>query len=82
MKGYQDRQNSTIFAQMELEQDLGFILKGLKLRGMFNTNRKTNYSIDRTYKPYYFAKNPFARPDMSRAGKRLYRTKGRSEGNQ
>lgn len=54
MKGYQDRQNSTIFAQMELEQDLGFILKGLKLRGMFNTNRKTNYSIDRTYKPYYF----------------------------
>lgn len=28
------------------------------------------------------AKNPFARPDMSRAGKRLYRTKGRSEGNQ
>ncbi|WP_221659667.1 SusC/RagA family TonB-linked outer membrane protein [Bacteroides salyersiae] len=54
MKGYQDRQNSTIFAQMELEQDLNFIAKGLKLRGMFNTNRKTNYSINRTYNPYYF----------------------------
>lgn len=54
MKGYQEKQSSTMLAQFELKQDLGFITKGLNMRGTFNTTRRAVYSINRSYKPYFF----------------------------
>lgn len=53
-KGYKDRNQSLMMAQVELNQDLKFITKGLKARFMFNTNRRSDYGVKRQYNPYYF----------------------------
>lgn len=53
-KGYKDRNKSLMLAQVELRQDLSFITKGLKLRGMFNTNRRSEYGVNRQYNPFYY----------------------------
>jgi TonB-linked SusC/RagA family outer membrane protein len=53
-KGYKEYMTSQISAQFELKQDLNFLLKGLSLRGMFNTNRYSNYDINRFYNPFYY----------------------------
>lgn len=53
-KGYKDQKKSLMMAQVELNQDLKFITKGLKARFMFNTNRRSDYGVARQYKPYYF----------------------------
>jgi TonB-linked SusC/RagA family outer membrane protein len=54
VKGYRDTKTSLMLAQFELSQDLGMITDGLKLRAMFNTNRRSEYGIRRSYNPYYF----------------------------
>lgn len=53
-KGYKDQKESLMLAQFELTQNLDFITKGLDLRAMFNTNRRSKYAMNRQYNPYYF----------------------------
>ncbi|WP_274183517.1 TonB-dependent receptor [Flavivirga sp. 57AJ16] len=53
-KGYRESITSQISAQFELKQDLGFLLEGLSVRGMFNTNRYSNYNISRFYNPFFY----------------------------
>ncbi len=54
-RGYRDTSTSLMMAQVELNQDLKFITKGLKGRFMFNTNRRSEYSVQRSYVPFYYS---------------------------
>lgn len=54
-RGYKDKNESLMMAQVELNQDLKFITNGLKARFMFNTNRRSLYAVTRQYNPYYFS---------------------------
>lgn len=54
MKGYRDYTNAMFLAQFEVKQDLDFILKGLKLSGMYNTTRYNFYQVSRMYSPFYY----------------------------
>lgn len=55
VKGYRDTKSSLMLAQFELLQDLDFITNGLKARAMFNTNRRSEYGIRRSYNPFFFS---------------------------
>ncbi|MFV0345650.1 MAG: TonB-dependent receptor [Bacteroidales bacterium] len=55
VRGYRDYTQSTILAQFEVKQDLRFILKGLRLKAMYNANRYSYFSIKRKYEPFYYA---------------------------
>ncbi|WP_279209406.1 SusC/RagA family TonB-linked outer membrane protein [Bacteroides nordii] len=54
VKGYKESGRDKMEAQFELHQDLDFVTKGLKLRGLFNTSRLATYSTSRQYKPFYY----------------------------
>lgn len=55
VRGYQDYSRSLMLAQLELKQDLSdIVLKGLKLRFMASTQRRSFFSISRKYNPYYY----------------------------
>ncbi|MDR3140769.1 MAG: TonB-dependent receptor [Tannerellaceae bacterium] len=54
VKGYKQYSKTLLLAQMELKQDLGFLLKGLSVRGMFNTTRYSYFDLWRNYRPYYY----------------------------
>jgi TonB-linked SusC/RagA family outer membrane protein len=54
VKGYKEKSASRILAQFEVKQDLSSILEGLNARMMFNMNRKSEFSIVREYKPFYY----------------------------
>jgi TonB-linked SusC/RagA family outer membrane protein len=44
-----------MLAQVELKQDLGFILKGLSARGLYNTTRYSYFDVSRDYAPFYYS---------------------------
>lgn len=54
VKGYKEYSTSQMFAQVELEQKLDFITKGLSFRGLFNTNRYSYFDVQRYYNPFYY----------------------------
>lgn len=54
VRGYEDRNESTITAQATLQQDLKFITKGLKFQGRVSVNTWSKYASRRTYLPYYY----------------------------
>lgn len=54
VKGYKDYSRSLMLAQFELNQDFSFLVKGLSLRAMINTNRRSYYEVSRYYNPYYY----------------------------
>jgi TonB-linked SusC/RagA family outer membrane protein len=54
VKGYKEYSRTLILSQIELKQDLSFILKGLSARGMFNTTRYSYFDVTRAYKPFYY----------------------------
>lgn len=54
VRGYEDRNESTITAQGTLQQDLNFITKGLKFQGRVSVNTWSKYASRRTYLPYYY----------------------------
>lgn len=54
VKGYRESTTSQISAQFELKQDLSFITEGLSIRGLFNTNRYSNFDVNRFYNPFYY----------------------------
>ncbi len=54
-KGYKNETTSQLSVQFELKQGLDFLLKGLSIRGLFNTSRYSNYNVQRFYKPFYYS---------------------------
>lgn len=54
VKGYKEYSNTVVTAQMEVKQDLGGILKGLKARVLGNTTRTSYFDVKRFYNPYYY----------------------------
>src|SRR5690606_38078381 len=55
MKGYKDYSKSLMMAQFELKQDLGFLIDGLRARGLFSTNRYSYFDVQRFYHPFYYS---------------------------
>ncbi|MDO6435686.1 TonB-dependent receptor [Flavitalea sp. BT771] len=55
VSGYGQFQNSTLIAQLELKQDLRFLIPGLTARLMTYTNRYSHYDVSRGYHPFYYA---------------------------
>lgn len=54
VKGYKDYTRSLMLAQLEVNQDLSFLTKGLKFHAMLNTNRISRFQIVRSYNPFYY----------------------------
>jgi TonB-linked SusC/RagA family outer membrane protein len=54
VKGYKDYSKTLMLAQLELKQNLDFILKGLSVRGLFNTTRYSYFDVSRWYDPFYY----------------------------
>jgi TonB-linked SusC/RagA family outer membrane protein len=54
VKGYRDQTNSLMMAQLELKHDLSWLTEGLNFRVMANTNRRSDYGIQRFYNPFYY----------------------------
>lgn len=54
VKGYKDRFSSTILSQFQIEQDLDFITKGLKFRGMASVRTYSMNQNSRSFTPFYY----------------------------
>lgn len=54
VRGYEDRNESTITAMATLAQDLKFITEGLKMQIKGSVNTWSKYSSTRSYSPYYY----------------------------
>ncbi len=54
VRGYREYNKSIMGAQMELNQDMSFLIDGLKIRALFNTKREALSAISRSYSPYYY----------------------------
>ncbi|MCI1778488.1 MAG: TonB-dependent receptor [Bacteroidales bacterium] len=54
LKGYRDYSKNTTISQFEIKQDLGMLLKGLKIRALFNMDRYSEYSVNRNYSPFFY----------------------------
>ncbi|MDR1666877.1 MAG: TonB-dependent receptor [Bacteroidales bacterium] len=54
VKGYKDYSKTLVLAQLELKQDLDFLIKGLSVRGLFNTTRYSYFDVSRYYTPFYY----------------------------
>jgi TonB-linked SusC/RagA family outer membrane protein len=54
VRGYREYSKFIMGAQMEVNQKLDFIAKGLVLRALFNTKREANSEIARYYYPFYY----------------------------
>ena len=54
VKGYKEKSRANMYAQVELEQDFGFLVDGLSAKILFNTGRISTHSLVRAYKPFYY----------------------------
>src|SRR5690606_12502668 len=54
MRGYEDVRNNTLLTQLELHQDLGQIIEGLKARIIGSITRYSGFNIQRSYKPFFY----------------------------
>ncbi|MDD4969310.1 MAG: TonB-dependent receptor [Paludibacter sp.] len=54
VRGYKDRFSSTTSAQLQVEQDLNMITKGLKLRGLASLNSYSSNENQHAYTPFYY----------------------------
>jgi TonB-linked SusC/RagA family outer membrane protein len=54
VRGYEDRNESTITAMATLAQDLKFITKGLKLQLKGSVNTWSKYNSTRSYNPFFY----------------------------
>ena len=55
VSGYQDYNSSTLIAQLEFQQDLGFVAKGLTARAMGYTTRYSYFDVVRSYSPFFYS---------------------------
>lgn len=65
VKGYKETGRAKMESQFELNQDLDFITKGLKFRGLFNTSRLSTFDTSRKYKPFYYKLGQYNNMDQS-----------------
>lgn len=54
VRGYKDYNRSQMIAAVELNQKLGFITKGLSFMTLFNLTRYADFSIFRSFQPYWY----------------------------
>lgn len=54
VRGYEDRNESSITAMATLSQDLKFITEGLRLQAKASVNTWSLYSSKRSYSPYFY----------------------------
>lgn len=54
VRGYKDYQRSQMIAAVQLDQDLSFITKGLKFTTLFNLTRLSDFTVTRSYQPYWY----------------------------
>ncbi|MEC5144956.1 TonB-linked outer membrane protein, SusC/RagA family [Chitinophaga sp. 180180018-2] len=54
VSGYQQYNTSTLLVQLELKQDLKFLLPGLSARAMGYTDRYAYFDVTRQYTPYFY----------------------------
>jgi TonB-linked SusC/RagA family outer membrane protein len=59
VKGYENRDESTLNVQASLMQDLNFITKGLKAQAKISANSWSKHSSKRAYKPFYYELESF-----------------------
>ena len=52
--GYKNYSTSTVIGQFEASQKLDFILKGLKIRGLYSSTRYSFFDVNRYYNPFYY----------------------------
>ena len=54
VKGYKQYSRSLMLAQLELKQDLAFVIPGLTFDAMVNTNRRSYFEVNRFYNPFWY----------------------------
>ncbi|MDR1154741.1 MAG: TonB-dependent receptor, partial [Bacteroidales bacterium] len=54
VRGYKEKNRSQLLAQVEGQQELDFIAKGLSARVMMNLSRLSQFSVNRAYIPYWY----------------------------
>jgi TonB-linked SusC/RagA family outer membrane protein len=62
VRGYKDYSQSTMGATFEIKQNLSFLIDGLRIRGLFNTQRYTYFDVSREYVPFYYAATGYDKP--------------------
>lgn len=55
VRGYRDYDRSQMIAAVELNQKLDFITKGLNFMTLFNLSRYSDFTIYRSFQPYWYA---------------------------
>ncbi|MBO6160007.1 MAG: TonB-dependent receptor [Bacteroidales bacterium] len=59
VRGYKDRNRSQMLSVIDASQDLSFITPGLSLSAMFNISRLAEFSIYRSYNPFYYTMSQY-----------------------
>lgn len=54
LSGHQNFSESRMLAQLELNQNLGFITQGLNFHAIFSTNRYAKFQSEMHYNPFYY----------------------------
>jgi len=54
MKGYREYSRNLMNVQFTAKQDLNMITEGLQARGRLNFQRRSEYSVNRNYNPYFY----------------------------
>jgi TonB-linked SusC/RagA family outer membrane protein len=62
VRGYKDRFANTTLAQFQINQDLDFIVDGLKLRAMASVRTYTENQNERSFTPFYYGSNEVQTP--------------------
>lgn len=81
LKGHKNSSESRMSAQLELNQNFDFITEGLKLRGIFNTNRYSYFDSQLSYTPYFYSAGSYDKIDNTYSLSWLNPMKGSSFGN-
>lgn len=55
LKGYKESNTTVINAQIQLNQDLEILTKGLKARVLANISRNSYFDLSRSYNPFYYS---------------------------
>lgn len=63
LKGHKNSSESRMSAQLEINQNFDFITKGLRLRGIFNTNRYSYFDSQLAYSPYFYSADSYNKED-------------------
>lgn len=54
VKGYKDNNQSTVITSFDVEQDLSFFTKGLKVKGLISFKNWTTTDVLRSFSPFYY----------------------------